>query len=308
MPKNIELKNGRVCNLDPILIPALNTLVHNSKKDWDFVIPISGDGTVRVGKSVFAMNIGAYLADRLGTPFSIDNIFWDASSMILKAQESPPNTVFILDEGRESLSNKKRFTSVFQELSDFFTECGQLNHMFIIVLPDFFELPKEIAVDRTELLFNVYRGSTQKEVTLPGTGERAIVNEFTRGFFECFNRKQKEQLFYIAKRTGIKTYKQKYAKPNFYGNFHNNYPVDEELYRQRKKESLLRFAERHKPENLVDRRSERQSRAFALLLRKFKEITGMKVREIAEIVEYDRSHVSQLMKIDENKEDSGQIA
>ena len=51
--------------IDGYLADALNTIVYNIKEDWDFVIIISGDRMVRVGKSILAMTIGAYLGSIL---------------------------------------------------------------------------------------------------------------------------------------------------------------------------------------------------------------------------------------------------
>ena len=48
---------------------ALDSIVWNINKDWDFVIIVTGDGMVRTGKSVLAMQICAYLASRLKSKF-----------------------------------------------------------------------------------------------------------------------------------------------------------------------------------------------------------------------------------------------
>ena len=47
-------------SMHPILKAQLDILLKNIKNDWDFTIIITGGGEVRVGKSVLAMQIGAY--------------------------------------------------------------------------------------------------------------------------------------------------------------------------------------------------------------------------------------------------------
>lgn len=229
--------------LDGYLKSALDTLIYNIKKDWDFVIVITGDRAVRTGKSVFGMTIGSYLADELNTPFSLDNIFFDSQSMIDSAQEMPKNSVLIYDEGRESLASSKTMKTVQQDILDYFAECGQLNHIFIIILSDFFTLKEDIAIARSEMLLNVYRN--EKKILL-GEEKKALLR-FDRGSFELFNRYSKQKLYDISKSTRKRNYN--LVKANIIGRFTDNYGViDEAKYRKKKRESLARFNERKKAE------------------------------------------------------------
>lgn len=190
------------------------------------------------------MNVSAYLADRLGTPFTLqDNMFFDSKEMINNAQKAPPNSVFQYDEAREGLATAKRFTKIQQDLIDFFNECGQLNHVFVLVLPDFFSLNWELATNRSEILLNVYRQENETERRLKGDTNKSQITVFERGHFEFYNRKRKQMLYWQGKRSGMRIYGQ--TKPNFRGRFTNNYPLDENEYRQLKREALSRFIERH---------------------------------------------------------------
>jgi len=245
--KKLDKETGRLkpvtLYLDGFLKSALDTLIYNIKNDWDFVIVITGDRSVRTGKSVFGMTIGSYLADELNTPFSIDNIFFDSQSMIDNAQKMPKNSVLIYDEGRESLASSKTMKSIQQDILDYFAECGQLNHIFIIILSDFFILKEDIAVARSEMLLNVYRRETK---VLLGEEKKAILR-FERGGFELFNRYSKQKLYDISKSTRRRNYN--LVKANTIGKFTNNYgAVDEKKYRKKKKESLSRFNEKKKAE------------------------------------------------------------
>lgn len=237
-----KLKNGKEIYLDGYLIPQLDSLVYNIKNDWDFVIIITGDRMVRTGKSVFAMSLCAYLADRLDVPYTADNIFFDSQNMIDAAQTMPPYSIMHYDEGREGFAANKSAQTLQKDLLDYFAECGQNNHLFVIVLPDFFELKENMAIARSEFLINVYRRSKELKRDIYKDGEKRTVIKFERGFFEFYNRRKKQELFDKARSTRRKYYG--LVKANFTGRFTNNYPIDEEGYRKKKKEALARFSEK----------------------------------------------------------------
>ena len=232
----------------------LDTLVYNITNDWDFVILVTGDRMVRTGKSVMAMNLCAYLADKLGTKFDCDHIFFDSTSMIDKAQKMPKYSVIQYDEAREGLAAVKTMKVVQQDLIDFFNECGQLNHVFVLVMPDFFSMKEEIAIGRSELLINVYRRNVKLMRDVYKDGIKRPIIRFDRGFFEMFNRNKKKTLYDIAKSTRRKSYQ--LVKANINGRFTNYYPIDKKKYLDKKIDSLARFKERKEEEKLVERRTD----------------------------------------------------
>lgn len=285
-----KLKNGAEIYLDGYLKTQLDSLVWNVNSDWDFVIIITGDGMVRTGKSVLALNIAAYLADRLQTPFSLsNNVHFDSKEMIEAAQKAPKNSVFQYDEAREGLATAKRFSKVQQDLIDFFNECGQLNHIFILVLPDFFSLQWELATNRSEVLINVYRKEANVERRLKGDQEKSPVTVFQRGHFEFFNRKRKESLYWKGKRSGMRQYGM--VTPNFRGAFRNKYPVSEDGYRQMKKDALSRFTERHKESKSENIKM--HERALFLLLQRYK-AKEKNMSELAKECELEPSYFRQV--------------
>lgn len=229
---------------DGMLKSALDSLIYNASADWDFVIIVSGDRMVRVGKSVLAMQIAGYLAYRLKTQFSLKNIFFDSQEMINYAQNCPKNSVLVFDEAREGLAASKNGKKLQQDLLDYFAECGQLNHIFIIVLPDFFELKENIAVGRSEYLINVYRKETQLMADPYNEGTKIPVVRLDRGYFEFYSRNKKQTLYDASQHRHQKNYH--LVKCNFYGRFTNTYIVDETEYKLAKKAALARFEEKKK--------------------------------------------------------------
>ena len=223
---------GKEFYIDGYLATALDSLVYNIKKDWDFIILITGDRMVRVGKSVLAMTIGAYLGAALKNlklnekAYSVHQIYFDSTLMITEALEKPKYFIDHYDEARESLATTKALQRPQQDMIDFFSECGQLNHIFILVLPDFFGLKEDIAVARSEFLINVYRSEEKKMVDLYHTGEKRPVVKFERGRFQLFNRRKKEKLYDKAKTIKRKSYS--IVKADFIGRFVDQWPINRE--------------------------------------------------------------------------------
>ena len=235
--------------INSLLADNLNSLAYNIKKDWDFVVLVTGDRSVRTGKSVLALTIGAYLTsalNRMGidSKWSTDNVFFSSKLAISDALKMPKHSIIVYDEGREALASSKSFTDAQKDILDYFAECGQLNHIFIIVLPDFFNLVEEIAVARAEILVNVFRTEKKIEKDIFNDGVLRPVVKFERGSFGFYNRDQKKKLYDKAKAIRVKSYG--LIRWNFPGDFINQYTIDENEYRKKKKEWLKRFQERKK--------------------------------------------------------------
>jgi len=243
---------GKEYYIDGFLSSQLDSILYNVKKDWDFVLFITGDRTVRGGKSILGMTVCAYLAKGLADmglnkdAYTDKDIYFDNIDMMKAAFTKPKYSINHYDEGREGLAASKAVKSMGQDLVDFFAECGQLNHIFVIVAPDFFKLNEEIAVARSEFLINVYRKEVAHEVDLYKTGKKVAVTKLQRGFFEFFSRKKKQNLYDKAKTTGRKNYG--LIKADFVGRFVNQYPIAEDIYRKMKKDALSRFSEKKEKE------------------------------------------------------------
>jgi len=224
----IELPNGVKFYLDGYLRSNLDLFIKKLKMDYDFVIIVSGSGTVRIGKSVLAQQIGAYVAKRVSERFKQpfiwnleDNFAFTGKELIDKAKKLSKKLdfggVLIYDEAGGELQTMKRWTPEAKALIDFFRECGQLNLFLILVLPDFFDLPKGIAIARSMALINT-----------------RFDDHLNRGRFSAFNFRQKKFLYLQGKKMCDYTK----AKPNFHGRFTNAYTIPELNYRKMKREAL----------------------------------------------------------------------
>ena len=219
--------------MDELICNQIDILIKNIKHDWDFTIVITGGGEVRVGKSVLAMQIACYWSWRLfkeygiEVPFSVqDNFCLEGKKLIQKGNELGQNhkySALIFDEAGADLEGTKVMTQMTQDVLDYYRECGQYNLLNILVLPDFFSLPKGLALTRSICLIDVYYS----------VGEDNI---FERGYFNFYSRHSKKKLYLKGKRE----LDYSATKYDFNGKFSNFYPVDEQEYRKLKQDTLMR--------------------------------------------------------------------
>lgn len=209
----------------------IDVLLKNITRDWDFTIIITGQGEVRVGKSMIAMQIAAYWnymvwkLHKVKNPFSVqENMVFEGKKLIEignKLGKNNPYSVLIYDEAGADLEGRKVMQTATQEVLDYYRECGQYNMLNILVLPEYFDLPKGLALSRSIFLIDVYYSADQEGV-------------FKRGYFNFFSRRQKKWLYLLGK----KDLNYNAVKYDFNGKFPAFYVINEEDYRVAKQEAL----------------------------------------------------------------------
>ena len=219
-------------SMHPVLKQQLDYLLKNIKNDWDFTIVITGGGEVRVGKSVLAMQIGCYWAHEIQRlyghecPFDLENNFvFQGDKLIHQGNQlgvKYPYSVLIFDEAGADLEGRKAMQSQTQDVLDYLRECGQYNMLNVIVMPEFFDLPKGIAISRSIFLIDVTYQANEQGI-------------FQRGIFNFYSRPNKKMLYLKGKRE-LDYNAWKY---DFRGSFDNFYPINEEEYRAAKQTALL---------------------------------------------------------------------
>lgn len=208
--------------MDGYIKENLDIMAERIVDDMQFVGVISGKGTVRNGKSTFAQHQGYYFnhkvneLHKLNNKFDINNIVFKADDLIEKAFSLPKYSVLILDEGDDLTA--QYYSKLAIKLRRFFRKCGQLNLFFLLLIPDFFELPRSYAVTRSTYLVNVM-----------------FMGRFERGFFEFYSGEKKRELYYKGRRYGD----YHCVRENFKGRFPKPYLVDEEVYRRKKEEDMM---------------------------------------------------------------------
>ncbi len=217
--------------MEDMLKKQLDILIKNIDKDWDFTILITGGGQVRVGKSVLGMQIGAYWTYELKrlynrvVPFNVkENFVLEGRRLIETGNylgQTYPSSALLFDEAGADLEGRKIMSGKTQEVLDYYRECGQYNMLNILVLPEFFDLPKSIALSRSICLIDVYYSIDDKDI-------------FQRGYFNFYSRRSKKQLYLKGKRD-LNYHAHKF---DFRGNFRDFYPIDETAYRELKQNAL----------------------------------------------------------------------
>ena len=225
--------------MDDLLKLQIDVLLKNVKNDWDFTIMITGQGEVRVGKSKLAMDIACYWTYmlwklyKIKVPFSLkDNYIFDGKKLIEKGNylgQKFPMSSLVYDEAGADLEGRKSLQAATQDVLDFYRECGQYNLLNILVIPEFFDLPKGLALSRSIFLIDVYYSSDEDGL-------------FTRGYFNFFSKRQKKWLYLKGKRD----LNYNAAKYDFHGRFYNFYQLNEKEYRNAKQEALSKRENRRR--------------------------------------------------------------
>lgn len=222
------------------------------EKSWDVVGIISGHGKVRIGKSTIAQQIGFFLAwlmaggkmEQVETEgFEIpqwtvtkkptkkvnfnlnDNIVFSPEELMKKAEllyrKYGRNQIIIYDEGRAGLDSARAMEAINKVMVDFFQECGQYGHIILIVLPNFFKLHEDYAINRSLFLVDVF--ADQK---------------LRRGYFNFYNETQKEFLYHVGKKKVGNALKYSGIRASFTGRFTQFLPTDKEEYEEAKRRAL----------------------------------------------------------------------
>ncbi len=222
--------------MDDRLKLQIDVLLKNIIHDWDFTIIITGSGEVRVGKSVLAMQIACYWAYEIwrrykkNLPWSVkDNFCFEGDKLIKQGNylgQRHPYSPLIFDEAGADLEGRKTMQATTQAVLDYFRECGQYNMLNVLVLPEFFDLPKGIALSRSIFLLDVTYTADDEGI-------------FKRGYFDFYSRRSKKWLYIKGKKIlDYKCVKSDFGRNK--GRFYKFYPVDEGEYRKAKQEALSR--------------------------------------------------------------------
>lgn len=242
--------------MDDNLKSQIDILVKNIKNDWDFTIIITGSGEVRVGKSLLALQIMAYWTHQIEelygikVPFEVKrNIVFNWDKLIEMGHELASETHYCAlsyDEAGETMEGIKTATRELKAVKDYLRECGQYNFLNIMVLPEFFTLPKGIALTRSIFLIDVYYIPNEEGV-------------FQRGFYRFYSRRNKK-LLYLKGKKELNYNAHPY---NFQGRFYKFYPINEQEYRDEKIKAL-----RNRTSNVKDIVMETRNCLFYLMNKK----------------------------------------
>ena len=212
--KKFEIENFvTTINLHNKLREKLDNIKKIIKRKWDAVFIV--DGHERIGKSTLGMTAAWYLSD---AKLTIDNFAAGMQDAAEKVDKLPDKSILFVDEGSLVFNSKDSMTREAKKLQKVLDVVGQKNMVFIIVLPSFFDLNKNIATRRSKFLLHVY-----------------TANDMARGRFTYFGPNKKRHLYALGKKNFGS-----YTKPrsDWLGNFDDfKVPFNDE-YIELKKKSL----------------------------------------------------------------------
>lgn len=253
-------------DMNPMLKQQIDILLKNIKNDWNFTILIAGQGEMRVGKSLLAMQIGmywSYMIKRLynlDVPFTIkENMVLNGNELLIKGKNLGAKykyAVLDYDEAADDLEGTKVMSFATKQMKDWLRKSAQYNMLTILIQSEFFEVPKAIAISRSSCLIDVSYNADESGI-------------FRRGYFSFFSRRKKKLLYLLGKKM-LDYHK---VQPDFRGTFPHFYPVNEEEYRKEKFDCLKKW---ERVSGMDYRRQEWLRAAF-----KFIYAQGLTHREIA---------------------------
>ena len=204
--------NGQTFGFHELLYKNLKLLKKANKNDWDFKFLISGNGMTRTGKST----LGCQIACILDPSVTIDRVVFRGDKLVEESIKIGKHKALIYDEAKEGLDSKKAMQGYSQKLTDYFSECGWMNQYLIVILPEFFDLNKTVALNQSICLINC-----------------KTKNGFSRGYFDFYSRKDKRYLYIKGKKYN----NYQCQKPTFDGTFTKFFPFNVEEYEKRKLEN-----------------------------------------------------------------------
>lgn len=210
--------------------------IHRKDNDWVWIV----DGPEGSGKSVLAQQ----LAKVLDPSFCVDRMCMTPKEFTRGVIKASKGQCVVFDEAFTGLSSRASLTEINKLIVSLMMEMRQKNLFVIIVMPTFFLLDRYVALFRAQGLFHVY------------------LKNGKRGRWIYFNTKKKKFLYLKGK----KLFDYSYPRSSFRGRFNDNYTVNEEEYREKKRNSLHEKSRNTKSETFKAQRDV----LFWILYHKFK--------------------------------------
>lgn len=205
-------------SIDDRLLRKLDMMCDRTKKNFDNVIICDGDEGL--GKSNLTAGCAYYCAWKLGRPFTVDNVFFEADTMINFASRTSDQVILWDEAALGGLASE--WQNKFQKkLLKMLMIARKKRHIYFINVPKFFKLNEYIVLDRSIALLHVYSP-----------------DEIKRGTFVYYRKASKEKLYNEWRKKKRRNYKGTY---DFNGRFGIYLPrvIDEDAYEAKKDKAIM---------------------------------------------------------------------
>lgn len=259
-------ENNKPLYMDGYLSANLDDIKKLIRRDRDYIFCVTGyEGS---GKSCFTFQMARYV----DPTFELSRICFSAEEFSKQVMKAEKYQCIVYDEARSGLNARRAMSSINVTLTNMLAEIRQRNLFIFIVIPNFYDLDKNIALWRARGLFFC------SEV------------EGERGYFRYYNREAKKSLWCFYKRSNDYPIQ----RCSFYGRFPEWYAIPEQAYRDKKSKALKAYDTLlvHSPE--VDAKEARR----AVLSKLVEGLTtrGMTKKEIAEVLGISSGRLSSELK------------
>lgn len=233
-------------------------------KDNYFVAIVFGDSGS--GKSTLA----AQICKKFDATFNHERMCQSENQFRKQLETLQRHQAICLDEAFESLSSLEAARRAQRLLVNLIQVVRQKNIFILLVLPNFFDLNKTLAIFGSKWAIRTY------------------TNKGRKGFFRLWGPERKRELYIKGK----KTFNHLAVKPNCSGRFTKFMPIDESAYRQMKLDNLNRMLNESTKDIIVRHNKGKSSRDDAI--RKLK-AEGRSVKEIAPLFNLSEVAVYQII-------------
>ena len=231
-------------------LDIIDKIVRGKDRD-NFIIVVGDPGE---GKSTFTFQLATYFYPK----FDLNLVCSNAKDFgeVVKTRDEK-YLAPVLDEAFGDLASSKAISRDFNEFINMTQTMRQKNWFVFIIIPNFFDLSKTMALFRSKWLIRCYSRK----------GER--------GYFEVWGKERKQRLYIDGK----KHLNYRCVRPNFRGRFTKFMTIDEEAYRKKKMNALKEMMDR---DRATDQRTSFAKKTRDGAIKKLHK-EGKKRKELAEL-------------------------
>ena len=210
--------------IEKALIGKLDLMIERYNHNRDSLMIV--DGGEGDGKTTAAIGYAYYIAQKLGKPFSVDNVFFDCEEM-MKFAATTEGQVIVWDEAATAGMAVNWQNRIQQKLIQIMMMARKKKHFWFFLIPKFWKL-NEYIVDRSIGLIHVYSPDMIKQ-----------------GYFVYFKKEAKDYLYLNMKERKHKSYRRGYA---FRGTFvKKGFVIDKVAYEKKKDAAIMSLFENKRP-------------------------------------------------------------
>ncbi len=202
---------------DKALVANCNNIIKRSKKGIPSYIIVWGP--TRSGKTTLSIQCCQYIANELGVPFNVNQVFFKAYDLLEEAK-GKKNGTFLLDEGAFDLMSNEWQKQEQKNLVKYIMTAAKYAQVFFIAIPKLHKLSHDVIEDDWSRGLEVYMNK-----------------DYTRRLFKGFSQKKLDLIWSIQKDKKYRYLKN--ISPGFRGIFTKDLgDFDVETYENKKDEAI----------------------------------------------------------------------